>query len=212
MKKTIQLLVALALALTIGFSVSAKAAEITIQNYNFETGDLTGWGSGGQAAVINWDPRPAYCGNWVAFLSSVGGNGVVAQNNLATLQAGYDYQLTIDAAAASWQPTGQITAQLSGNGVNNFATQTFNLIGGGLNNNALNWNTYSLDLSASLIALNPTWVGQSLGVSFWTPNGDPVEFDNVTLTATAVPEPSTYALVVGGILTLLMIRRQRMSS
>ena len=207
MKKTIQLLVALTTA--IGFSVSAKAAQITIQNYNFETGDLTGWGSGGQAAVINWDPRPAYCGNYVGFLSSVGGNGVVAQNNLATVQAGYDYNLTFVAAAASWQPTGQITVQLSGNGVNAFATQTFNLIGGGGGGNAANWNTYSLDLSASVIAANPTWVGQSLGVGIWTPNGDPVEFDNVALTATAIPEPGTATMLGLGLAGFLGACRRR---
>jgi hypothetical protein len=207
MKKTNKLLAALALA--IGFSVSAKAAVITIQNYNFETGDLTGWGSGGQAAVINWDPRPAYCGNYVGFLSSVGGNGVVAQNNLATVQANYDYKLTIDGAAASWEPTGQITVQLSGNGVNGLATQTFNLIGGGGGGNAANWNTYSLHLSASVIAANPTWVGQSLGVGIWTPNGVAVEFDNVALTATAIPEPGTATMLGLGLAGFLGARRRR---
>jgi hypothetical protein len=66
-----------------------------------------------------------------------------------------------------------------------------------------------LDLSASVIAANPTWVGQSLGVGIWTPNGDPVEFDNVALTATAIPEPGTATMLGLGLAGFLGACRRR---
>jgi hypothetical protein len=37
---------------------------------------------------------------------------------------------------------------------------------------------------------------------------DNVWIDNINITAVAVPEPSTYALLLGGIATLLLIRRR----
>ena len=51
--------------------------------------------------------------------------------------------------------------------------------------------------------LRPT--GSFEGSANWT------SYDNAILTATAVPEPSTYALVLGGILTLLVLRRRQAS-
>ena len=197
MKKTIQLLVAIALAAEC--TVSAHAQSITIANFDFETGNLTGWGSVGQADAINWDPRPASSGNWVGFLShhptiDSDAYGFIAQNGLATIQSGYDYTLTIDAAASSWEPTGRISLELAGNGVNTLSTGQFDVVGGGGVNNASNWSSYSISISASTIAANPSWIGQSLGVGIGmvSLNGASVQIDNVTVTAT---EPGAIPIV-----------------
>ena len=210
MKYSLKTVLALLMSVVVLASM-ANAQSITINNYNFETGDLTGWGSAGQAATINWDAWPSSSGTWVAFLSSVGGNGVLAQNGLATIQAGFDYHLTFDAAAASWQPSANLTVQLSGNGTTSLASQTFSLVGGGGGGNAANWSSYSLDITGSSIAANPSWVGQSLGVGFWTTIGDPLEFDNVRLdfTPSAVPEPTSAALLALGAIGFLVARKRR---
>ena len=75
------------------------------------------------------------------------------------------------------------------------------------------WNTLRLswDLAANSVLDNSSAIrvyllrpiGTFEGSNNWT------AYDNASLTATVVPEPSTYALVLGGILTLLVLRRRR---
>jgi hypothetical protein len=76
------------------------------------------------------------------------------------------------------------------------------------------WNTLRLswDLAANSVLDNSSAIRVYLlrptgndweGSSNWT------AYDNASLTATVVPEPSTYALVLGGILPLLVLRRRR---
>jgi hypothetical protein len=75
------------------------------------------------------------------------------------------------------------------------------------------WNTLRLswDLAANSVLDNSSAIrvyllrptGSFEGSNNWT------AYDNASLTATVVPEPSTYALVLGGILTLLVLRRRR---
>ena len=76
------------------------------------------------------------------------------------------------------------------------------------------WNT--LTLSWDLAANNVLDGSSAIKVYLARPTGNDWEgaynwtaYDNAILTATAVPEPSTYALVLGGILTLLVLRRRR---
>jgi len=74
------------------------------------------------------------------------------------------------------------------------------------------WNTLNLSWD---VAANNLMAGSSLVVYLARPTGvyagssNWTAYDNATLTATVVPEPSTYALVLGGILTLLVLRRRR---
>ena len=74
------------------------------------------------------------------------------------------------------------------------------------------WNTLNLSWD---VAANNLMAGSSLTVYLARPTGvyedssNWTAYDNATLTATVVPEPSTYALVLGGILPLLVLRRRR---
>jgi hypothetical protein len=69
------------------------------------------------------------------------------------------------------------------------------------------WNTTSVSFTAAQSGLANVEVFTYK--NGWTPNGYVYSgVDNFKLEAAAVPEPSTYALVVGGIATLLLIRRR----
>jgi hypothetical protein len=74
------------------------------------------------------------------------------------------------------------------------------------------WNTLNLSWD---VAANNLMAGSRLTVYLARPTGvyedssNWTAYDNASLTATVVPEPSTYALVLGGILPLLVLRRRR---
>jgi hypothetical protein len=75
------------------------------------------------------------------------------------------------------------------------------------------WSLATLNLSSATISQSySSWIGKELNIVIGWDSSDLFSIDNVAVTATAVPEPSTYALVLGGILTLLLIRRQRIAS
>jgi hypothetical protein len=74
----------------------------------------------------------------------------------------------------------------------------------------LDLNANDLAMSATLTFNNPVYLnpnGFKIGLGqdggYWT---QATQIDNFVVTA--VPEPSTYALVLGGIATLLLIRRR----
>jgi hypothetical protein len=105
---------------------------------------------------------------------------------------------------------------------NSTAIDTFNVANGG--GVKLHWNlditsaiqtakannyTYASFLLYSLTANAIENVPFDSHVYFLAKNGGNGQYDPNIIVTTVVPEPSTYALVLGGILTLLVIRRRR---
>jgi hypothetical protein len=125
---------------------------------------------------------------------------------MGTLQANTNYTLSLDYQGIyGWgdRPYIELT------GYNGVSEITFAQGYAGPASNDV-WRTGTLSLSAAAISANyPTWVGQQFNVKI---SGSAIAVDNVALTATAVPEPSTYACLLGGIAALLLIRRQRIAS
>jgi hypothetical protein len=80
------------------------------------------------------------------------------------------------------------------------------------NNNTRTQVITNFDMKGTLTAagFNDLFTGgymQYFGGKFNTAPGN-IWIDNINITAVAVPEPSTYALLLGGIATLLLIRRR----
>ena len=221
MKKTKQLLVALVLA--IGFSLSAKADSLLnlVPSGNFETFNIdpdlpdpgvlaTPWWSSGQVAVVPNDGAvsPSNPSGQTKILY-FGDNSPQAGTAVGILEAGKDYTLSIDLCAA-WAVSGSAFASLDGydgslpqgQRSQTFASNNFNY------NNS--WSRATLSLSAATITQSySAWIGKELNIVI-SKNSGYMSIDNVAVTA--VPEPSTYALLFGGILTLLLIRRRRIAS
>lgn len=75
------------------------------------------------------------------------------------------------------------------------------------------WWSVSRTVDASFITANPNLIGTIIGVAFsinpQSSGGITYYVDNVQMNALAVPEPSTYAMMVlGGIILLLLNRRR----
>jgi hypothetical protein len=168
-------------------NVTVTATEpgaIPIVNPSFETGDLSGWLSTGQAAAIDWNgPSPG--GSQCAFLSSVGGFGFMWQN-VGALQANKDYTLTFYAAAANWQESAPLLATLSAwdNSANSGTTLVSQVYTVTATQGVSNWTKYSLSLPASVVEANfSSWIGKEMSINFGTNNGDPLVVDLVSLVA-----------------------------
>jgi hypothetical protein len=211
MKKIKQLLVALALAT--GLSVQANAETIIIGDFETGPNDFGSfWNAGSFAAynhswggVADQTPPLANGGNFYAYTDAAWGQ---ISKTMGLLQANTNYTLSLDYQGIyGWgdRPYIELTSY-------NATTSGETLLAAGYAGPASNdvWRTGTLSLSAAVISANyPTWVGQQFNVKI---SGSAIAVDNVTLTATAVPEPSTYACLLGGIAALLLIRRQRIAS
>jgi hypothetical protein len=167
-------------------NVTVTATEpgaIPIVNPSFETGDLSGWLSTGQAAAINWNGQSPG-GSQCAFLSNVGGWGTMWQN-VGALQANKDYTLTFYAAAAPWLESAPLLATLSAwddsaNSGTTLVSQVYTVTADVFSN----WTEYSLSLPASVVEANfSSWVGKEMSINFGTNNGDSLVVDLVSLVA-----------------------------
>jgi hypothetical protein len=208
MKKTNKLLAALALA--IGFSVSAKAAVVV--NGNFETSTLGyPWWGAGQAVVVNNDgvftPLDSIGQSYQLYFGSSSGWAQAGQA-VGVLEAGKDYTLTFQLCGA-WGQSGSAYASLAGYDSNSsptsqiFASNTFNF-------NGVSWSQATLNLSAATISQSySAWIGKELDIVIGFNSGTEFSIDNVAVTATAVPEPGTATMLGLGLAGFLGARRRR---
>ena len=207
-KKTKQLFVATALA--IGLSVQANAETIIIGDFETGPNDFGSfWKTGSFAAydhswggVADQTPPLANGGQFYAY--TPGEFGQIGKT-MGLLQANTNYTLSLDYQGLyGWGDRPYI--ELTSYNVTSGETLLAAGYAGPASNDA--WRTGSLSLSAAAISANyPTLIGQQFNVKI---SGSAIAVDNVALTA--VPEPSTYACLLGGIAALLLFRRQRMAS
>ena len=186
MKKTIQLLVALA----IGISGQANAQTIAIGVIgDFETGSNdfgSFWKAGSFAAydhswggVADQTPPLANGGQFYAYTNAAFGQ---IGKTMGTLQANTNYTLSLDYQGIyGWGDRPYI--ELTGyDGVSEIVFAAG--YAGPASNDA--WRTGSLSLSAA--AISPAWIGQQFNVKI---SGSAIAVDNVTLTA--VPTYASWA-------------------
>jgi hypothetical protein len=230
MKTTKSILLAIALMAS---GASLQAAFITNQifaNTSFEGGSSANWSlSGNQGSYsdaiglatgfgITADPG---AGDYV--LKLTGDGGFAYQGGTATIAADTSYTLSydiwLDSSSPTWGPQSTAFFYLGNDQYGGPVSRFYSSGNGGNANPAADylasgqWYSVSRTVDAAYIATNPSLYGQTIGVAFSiNPRGSSMTYyvDNVQMNAvtTAVPEPSTYALVLGGIATLLLIRRR----
>ena len=186
MKKTIQLLVALA----IGISGQANAQTIVIGDFETGSNDFGSfWKAGSfEAYDHSWggvaDQTPPLANGGQFYAYTPGEFGQIGKT-MGTLQANTNYTLSLDYQGIyGWGDRPYI--ELTGyDGVSEI------VFAAGYAGPASNdvWRTGTLSLSAAAISANyPTWVGQQFNVKI---SGAAIAVDNVTLTA--VPTYASWA-------------------
>ena len=210
-------------------SNKASAANI-FANTSFEGGSSSNWGlSGSQSGYsdaigkatdfgITVNPN---AGEYVLKLNGTG--GFAYQAGTATIAANTSYTLSYDIWLSSSNPqwSGQSRAYFYlGNDQYGGPASSFYSSGvGGIADPAADylaagqWYSVSRTVDASYIATNPSLYGETIGVAFSiNPQGSgglTYYVDNVQMNAVTVPEPSSFAMVLGGIANLLLFRRRR---
>ena len=174
----------------VAVTATEEPGAIPIVNPSFETGNLSGWLSTGQADAINWNgPSPG--GSQCAFLSYVNGWGFMWQN-VGPLQANKDYTLAFYAAAAFFQESAPLLVTLSAwddsaNSGTTLVSQVYTVTStgaNGLDEGVSDWTKYSLSLPASVVEANfSSWIGKEMSINFGTDNGEPLVVDLVSLVA-----------------------------
>jgi hypothetical protein len=210
---------------------NASAASITVPNYSFETnpggpgdsGTLSGWSGGNSGTFFPTVGSGGYVaedGSYVGFVY-VNGNGsaqeLTSSSSLATIALNETYTLTValgNDMTSSSNNGGQLSANIAllANGSIITGASLTGLVptdAGGVMTDYMVSFTTTGGANAGLIGDTlKIQLGQDAGHSDY-----PVaEFDNVRLdgTVSAVPEPSTWAMMLGGVGVLgLMIQRRR---
>lgn len=175
--------------------VMAQAAPM-ISNADFQTGDLTGWGTAATTIAAdvgtpgNYAGRSTSLSNW----GSLGGRGV---GSIVAPEAGVAYTFEFDAMAADLTKTGTINVSIANGGwgsptVSANVDVVHSALADGL------WHHYALSYTPD----NTTQLKVDI---HGRGNGADIYFDNFVLAP--VPEPTSMALFgLGG---LALLRRKR---
>jgi hypothetical protein len=225
MKTTKSILITIALMAS---GASLQAAQI-FANTSFEGGSSSNWLlSGSQSGYsdaigkatdfgITVDPG---AGDYVLKLTGVA--GWAQQNATALIAADTSYTLSYDIWLDSSNPqwSGQARAYFMMNNGDPWAGPYSQFYTTGISNPNADyltggqWWSVSRTVDASFITANPHLIGTIVGVAFsinpQSSGGITYYVDNVQMNAvSAVPEPSTYAMLIGGIGLLFLFRRRR---
>ena len=212
LKRTWQL-VAAATVVVLAFGVLAQAETITIDNAGFEAPPTADYASG---APTSWTSRDAsfnggrFNGTGPTFGPLVGGvpegtqavwanNSALYQVLSTTLQANTTYTLSVSVGSRNDGSSyhGATIALGYGDtfGANLLPKATTSEVAPALES----WSTWT---DTFVTDANPAGSGQFLRVELITPSAQTL-YDNVQLTATTTPEPSTLILLSTGLTSLL---------
>jgi hypothetical protein len=222
---------ALGVLLLIAGTNQASAVVIYSQTFTGGTGDLAGTTS--TVGNGTWTPDIP-----ISSVVNLNGNTTAQYGSISlafTPQSGFVYDLTatinVTAANGSWLGVGFLQANdaygFFGTKNNPAALRT---TGWQIWPQAANYTQNSNDILIRLNTTGAQWTtsmyqgGGQMGDTYTYTSGNPTinwvgivtegtAVGNVSaFQLTAVPEPSTYALVVGGLATLLLIRRRRVQA
>lgn len=201
------------LAATLIAATAAQAQTVTLPNGDFEAGvanfpdgfdadpDIPGWSDLGTITDSGVEGSGAWWGTYdghAAFMAV--GNGA---SNLSsyTIQAGDAF--TVNFVAKTWDAASEWTVTL-------FYDNPANVIGSFSTAVTPTWTDYSNALS---ISATPESVGGLLGVSFVnSATAGFANLDNVSITVSAIPEPSAYAAIIGALALGAVATRRRRSA
>jgi hypothetical protein len=179
---------AAALVLATVFAGAAQANIIT--NPGFETGNFTGWARSGDTSFTAVDNFSPHSGRFSAFLSTSGSTGSITQTLATTVGVSYDIEFWLNTA---FRP--------------NFFSVSFDGI---VLDSLTNITTSPSILPAVYKLFSYSAFASSASTDLvFTFRHDPWgwDLDDVSVeAATAVPEPGSVSLFVGGLIMLLALR------
>lgn len=182
----------IALALMLAASaLSAQAATELVVNGDFETGTFAGWTKSGNNSLSDVISNTVTSNHSFVWRNGSTGSLAYISQNLATV-AGGSYSLSFDVYNTA---TSNTIFEVDFNGAKVY----------GFTNEVHNWSHITLNGLSATGALTELKFGARNDPSF-------LRLDNVSVHALAVPEPETYAMLLGGLALVGAVARRRQRS